>query len=74
MKDLTIHINVMVEENNLNGPRHEIFEETVYLAVSPEVALDDATRQYLVATTKSLVQSALAQIQKEYRPDLEVTS
>lgn len=73
MKDLAIHLNIMVEEDDDNGPQHGIFEENLYLALSPEAALNDATRAYLVAVATRLVERALDQAKKEYQPELEVT-
>ena len=73
MKDLTVHLNFLIEENNDDGSHVELYRDSLYLALPPEHALDALTEDFLVASAKRLMLRALAQAKKERQPELEVS-
>ena len=73
MKDLTVYLSILIEENNDDGSHAELYGDNLYLALPPEHALDALTEDFLVASAKRLMVRALAQAKKEYQPELEVS-
>lgn len=73
MKDLNIWISVSIDEEAESGSEEKLFDERLYLALPPGVAVDDKTREFLVTTTATLIERAMRQMQGLYRPDLEAT-
>lgn len=73
MKDLNVYISVHIDEDDGDAVK-KLFEERLYLALPPEVVLEDETRGYLVAATARLVERAMSRVRASYRPDLEAAS
>ena len=67
--DLVIYLSIKVDEQTSDGGEHTIIDNSLYLSVPPEVALDDATKVYLMAAAEHLVKRALVEMRTTYKPE-----